>query len=589
MIGRNHFKSLGGRVSAVLARFRRQRHGAVAPILALALIPIIGCMGFASEVSNWWLTQRMAQNAADSAVLAAAIDAGANMNGSTYPTSTPTNNLCTTVPSSSASWYCQAISTAAGYHYSRSTTVKVEPAVVTCPVTVTSTQCYQVSITKYVPIYLVGVLGYHGDATIGAAHYQKVTASALAAAPGPPIDFCLLTTNGDLIGKGTPKANLNGCDTFSNGKTNCTGSNGFNAGASYASGANGGGCAPNGPNIGSQQYQCDPYGAISQTFPYNDGTQGSFTESCPNATNASANVPAAPAGCTAASAKANSNNDGTGNFPSTNVITQADINGTATGANPGANATTTTVGGVSMQVIQVCGTAALSTSAPTSAKAQPPSCSSTPLGYDPTQTTKASTSNLLIVVYDGGLDMNGCTLANATPGITSGVSYGGMTIVFAPITQSAGQTCDVVCVPQVSNASGSTGTIQDAAPLNGPFSGVAIMQSEFFASDSGCGNGSGNKAGPVDWCNAGNQPTLDLQGLVYFPQADMAFAGAISKFQPNALNCIGWIVAQFETNGTGAILNNNSWTSSITGQCSQAGVTLPGVPHTHTFYQALVG
>jgi hypothetical protein len=78
------------------------------------------------------------------------------------------------------------------------------------------------------------------------------------------------------------------------------------------------------------------------------------------------------------------------------------------------------------------------------------------------------------------------------------------------------------------------------------------------------------------------------------PQADISFAGAVSKFQTDALNCTGWIVRTFNTNGTGTVLNNNplngpAWTSSITDQCSAAGVTLPTVPHTHTFYQALVG
>jgi hypothetical protein len=245
-----------------------------------------------------------------------------------------------------------------------------------------------------------------------------------------------------------------------------------------------------------------------------------------------------------------------------------------------------------MQVIQVCGTAAFSNTTPTGATGVPASCTST-LAYNSTNSTKASTQNLVIIVYDGGLDMNGCTFQSGTPGsdatstTPATTSWDGATIIFAPITQSAGQTCNVICAPQVSNNSGSTGTIQIGAPLTGTFSGLAIMQSEYFNSDGGCQNAT--KGGAVDWCNAGNQPTLDIQGLIYMPQTDIQFAGAISKFQPNALNCTGWIVKQFETSGTGAVLNNNSWTSSITGQCTQAGATLPSVPHTHLFYQALVG
>jgi hypothetical protein len=148
----------------------------------------------------------------------------------------------------------------------------------------------------------------------------------------------------------------------------------------------------------------------------------------------------------------------------------------------------------------------------------------------------------------------------------------------------------VVCVPQISNSNGSTGVLDIAAPLNGAFSGIAIMQSANFASDSGCGNGSGNKAGPVDWCQAGNSPTIDSQGLIYMPQAEMSFAGAISKFNgTGALTCVGFVMKSFNANGGGAVLNNTAFGSGATTDCNSAGVTLPNVKGTHLYYQALVG
>ncbi len=585
MTDRNHSKGLGSRVRAVLARFRRQRHGAVAPILALAIIPILGAMGIGAEVSNWWLVQRTAQNAADSAVLAAAIDAGNNMNASGgYPTNTPTNNACTTVPAAASSWYCQAISTAAKLSYARSATIMVAPAIATCPNPgVNLSQCYKVTITKLVPIYLLGVLGFHGSDVVAGAKYQRISSAAYAAAPGPPVDFCLLTTNGDISTHGTPSANILHCDSFSNGNSSCTG-HGYQAGFAYASGSTASGTCTASGNGGhpNQAYQCDPYGsnaANGQTFPDNLGHGGTFTETCSNSTNASSLIPADP-GCTSP----NSLTANSGSYPKANVITQASVNGTATGTGY-ANAVTTTINGVSMQMIQVCGNASLGGSLTGGTTGSVNGCGST-IQY-------TGSTPLIVVVYNGGLDFQGCTLADNAPSANAdGTSNGGMTVIFAPTSEaSSGQTCPTTCGPISWN--NNTATLQVAAPVSGPFSGLAIMQSANYASDSGCPSGnSGHGITGVDFCNAGNDPTLDLQGLVYMPEADIAFAGAISKFQPNALNCTGWIIKSFNTNGTGAVLDNNpitGWSSSITDQCQAAGATLPGVPHTHTFYQALVG
>lgn len=600
MVGKS--TSLSTRVRAALGRFRREKRAAVSPILALALIPIIFTMGFATELSSWWLMQRSLQHAADSAALVAATDAGNYPNNTTcgsaqgYQCAAPTSpvncNQATTDPQHS--WYCQAIATAAKYGYVNGVnTVVVTPQAGLCTSFginltggFTNSWCFKVEVQKDLPVFLLGIMGFHGNQTIAGVHYQQIGAHALASVPGPPLDFCLLTTDGDILANGSPKANLNGCDSFSNGNTTCNG-NGIGTGLSFESGPSGVNKVDSCTQTGAagtgeieQTYQCDPYGATTQNFPYQGGTPdtvGTYSESCPTATNASGNVPAMT-GCTSAIATANSNAaaNKTPTIPSANVIDQADINGTATGAYPGANAATMTIAGTSMQVIQVCGTAMLTNTAPTAATDTPPSCTST-LAYS------GSSSNLVIIIYDGGLHMNGCTLQSATPTSTGGA----VSIIFAPVTQSAGQTCDVICVPQVSNSNGSTGTIQIGAPLAGPFSGIAIMQSQFFSADKGCKNAT--TGGPVDWCNAGNSPTLDIQGLLYMPQTDIQFAGAISKFQPNALNCLGMIVKAFETSGGGAVINNNSFVSSITGQCTQAGVTLPGVPGTHTYYQALVG
>jgi Flp pilus assembly protein TadG len=607
MVGKS--ASLARRQGKALAGFRRDRRGAVSPILALALIPIIFTMGFATEMSSWWLMQRSLQHAADSAALVAATDAGNYPSPNTcsgYACSAPASpvNCSQATTDPDHSWYCQAIAAAAKYGYVNGmNTVTVTPQADTCSnlgVNLSSgfsnNWCYKVTVTKDIPVFLLGIMGFRGTTTIAGVNYQQIGAHALASVPGPPIKFCMLTTDGDIVGKGTPKADLLGCDTFSNGNTSCVG-NGLQAGESFASGTSSSkDCTINGKGLApaDQQYQCDPYGATTQTFPYNDGTQGTFTETCSGALNVSGAIPPAPKNCGSSVATTNNNNDGTSSFPSSNVITQASLNGTASGFNAASNATTMTIGGVSMQVIQVCGTAMLTTTPPTASTGNPPTCGNA-------LTYTGASSNLAIIIYDGGLDMNGCTLASSTPTSTGG----GMTVIFAPAPTVAGgatlsTSCDMTggksaggCYPLSTNGANSGGTLQVGAPTSGPFTGLSIAQSANYAPDSGCGNGkSGVHSGPIDWCRAGNQPTLDLQGLIYMPEAELSFAGAISKFQPNSLNCTGWIIKAFSTNGTGAVLDNNpltGWPSSITSQCSQAGAILPGVPHTHTYYQALVG
>jgi Flp pilus assembly protein TadG len=54
-----------------LRRYGRDRRGNISSVVALLIIPLVGVIGIATETGNWFLIQRSAQNAADSAVLAA--------------------------------------------------------------------------------------------------------------------------------------------------------------------------------------------------------------------------------------------------------------------------------------------------------------------------------------------------------------------------------------------------------------------------------------------------------------------------------------------------------------------------------------
>ena len=47
-------------------------------IMGFLLVPLVGSLALGAEVSNWYMTTRGMQNAADASVLAAATNAGSN-------------------------------------------------------------------------------------------------------------------------------------------------------------------------------------------------------------------------------------------------------------------------------------------------------------------------------------------------------------------------------------------------------------------------------------------------------------------------------------------------------------------------------
>ena len=68
-------------LSSILNRAGRlgaDERGAVSVVMGVLMIPLIGALGIGFEVSNWYLTARGMQNAADAAALAAATNGGSN-------------------------------------------------------------------------------------------------------------------------------------------------------------------------------------------------------------------------------------------------------------------------------------------------------------------------------------------------------------------------------------------------------------------------------------------------------------------------------------------------------------------------------
>src|SRR4051794_24589195 len=70
--------TVGSGLLPTVSRFRKDRNGAAAILFAFAMPMLIGVLGLGFEVSNWYLTQRAMQNAADAAVLASISNSGTN-------------------------------------------------------------------------------------------------------------------------------------------------------------------------------------------------------------------------------------------------------------------------------------------------------------------------------------------------------------------------------------------------------------------------------------------------------------------------------------------------------------------------------
>jgi len=200
-----------------LGRYGRDRRGNVATLVALLIIPLAGVLGVATEASNWYAINRGAQNAADSAVIAAAQNGTINAGGTTYITE------------------AQSVASNLGFtNGANSTTVtpvKNQP----CPPPGTGSSCYKVTVNRVVPVNMMRVFGYPAT--------QAVTASAIAGLVNSVTNYCILSLAGSGTGiliNGGPNVNFTGCNLMSNstGASNpnpATTCNGQNPGAAVVS------------------------------------------------------------------------------------------------------------------------------------------------------------------------------------------------------------------------------------------------------------------------------------------------------------------------------------------------------------------
>ena len=145
-----------------------------------------------------------------------------------------------------------------------------------------------------------------------------------------------------------------------------------------------------------------------------------------------------------------------------------------------------------------------------------------------------ASSGAVLVIENGQLDTNGYTIQTS--------SGSGLTVVFSG---TAGGS--------YIHAPTGGGTLDIAAPTSGPWSGIAIYQDPKLTSG-------------VDISAAGNSPTWDITGVVYLPNSNVTFSGAVNK-SSNGQSCFVLVANSVLISGTGSILS--------TGGCAAAGVNMP--------------
>jgi Flp pilus assembly protein TadG len=147
-----------------LDKLRADRRGIM---MGFFLVPVIGALGVGFEISNWYLTTRGMQNAADASAIAAATNGGSNYD-------------------------VEAKAVAAQYGLldgSNNVTVTVSNAA-TCPAG--GNTCYSVTISGLVPLFVSQVVGYKGDATLNGGRAKQLSSSAVANKATTPVQYCLL-------------------------------------------------------------------------------------------------------------------------------------------------------------------------------------------------------------------------------------------------------------------------------------------------------------------------------------------------------------------------------------------------------------
>jgi hypothetical protein len=238
-------RQLAQRACRSLRRFSKAEDGNIIIISALMIPILLAAFGLSFEGAHWYQSQRAMQNAADSAAIAASMNGG-----STYA--------------------AEARAVTAQYGFTNgvnNVTVTVSNSA-TCPAG--GSNCYSVSISKPIPLYLMPLVGYRGDTTAGGSRAKLISALAVTTASTSPREYCILALAGSgaatgIRSNGAPNADLQGCNVMSNTGETCNGHN-LNAGYGDAHGSSSG-CGAH--QQSSLPVVSDPYAYLAAYIPTN--------------------------------------------------------------------------------------------------------------------------------------------------------------------------------------------------------------------------------------------------------------------------------------------------------------------------------
>jgi Flp pilus assembly protein TadG len=493
-------RSAAARLTSSLHNLVVGRRGAVSPMMALSLIPIIGALAMAGELGNWYLLKRNLQNAADSAAIAAA--------------ETNTTTRCTT-----AGDYCyeaRAVSSRYGFT-NASSNVTVDPQYQTCPSPSTLTNCYKVTITKKVPLYLTPLVGFIGDTTISGAHAQTVSAYAIASGKGLKSGYCMvgLGASGDSItlsgGNGT---DLTGCNMASNGNMKCNGTN-SDDGVFYGDAVGTSNCGDT-PRGGGAPIDLSSFNYTQNASLLNPSPMAPYLNTC--------------------TSNHYLTDSGFSSLPS-NQLSGTIVSNRLVGAAGG-----TTLDWSAQSVVRVCGD----------------------LNITGQINITTASGGTVLIIENGQVNLPAATPSRTVYTSGDSLTAAGLTIVFS------GSMSDTTHARYPSG----NGTLNFSAPTTGTWKGIALYQDPNIPNSDPSNKCNGANTGNLNYCNAGNKPVLNITGLVYFPNAYVNISGSIDHEQPTGLACFGLIAKTINISGTIGIFH------APTSECARAGLDLPGVPGT---------
>jgi Flp pilus assembly protein TadG len=192
-----------------IANLLKCKRANIAILFGLMAPIFVGGLGMGAETALWYVDQRNTQNASDASALAAAADG------------------------TSANYAAVANAVAAQYGFTNgSNGVTVTPTnTAACPGG--GNNCYNVAITMKQELYLLPVVGFHGNTTFNGTPATTIQGTATAKSNPTIHRYCLLTLSSittSLGTNGSPTANLAGCSIMSDGGATC---NGHNLGADF--------------------------------------------------------------------------------------------------------------------------------------------------------------------------------------------------------------------------------------------------------------------------------------------------------------------------------------------------------------------